>query len=278
MIPGHSNILSELLSLKKLPFQKSVRAHLMMNWLLIRIFGIRESGSVDLAGIRTYYCDRDFFLFVFREIFLNFCYYINLGKSNPKIIDCGSNIGLSVLFFKMFYPNSSIIAFEPQPDAFSCLEKTIQCNQITEIDIHQALLTTKPGPSSLFVDSTKPGSLIASTEAKRMSDKSIKVEGVRLSSFISDNVDLVKIDVEGGEYELIFDLVDSGKISKVSHLLIEYHHHIDVQKDHFSEFLIQLELAGFGYQIYSHEFTPYKSYRFQDIIVYAYNKKILPTP
>ena len=61
--------------------------------------------------------------YLFKEIFLSNEYYFDTSKSDPKIIDCGANIGMSILFFKKLYPTSSIIAFEPNPYAFQSIRK-----------------------------------------------------------------------------------------------------------------------------------------------------------
>ncbi len=49
--------------------------------------------------------------FLFREIFIDKDYYVPLNNNSPIIIDCGSNEGLSILFFKMIYPDSKIFGF-----------------------------------------------------------------------------------------------------------------------------------------------------------------------
>lgn len=56
------------------------------------------------------------------ELFLDEVYRFNSNNNNPKIIDCGSNIGLSIIFFKRMYPNSEIIAFEPDNEIFNILK------------------------------------------------------------------------------------------------------------------------------------------------------------
>jgi FkbM family methyltransferase len=43
----------------------------------------------------------------------------------PVIIDCGGNIGLSVLYFKYLFPNSVITVFEPSPPVFEILKENI---------------------------------------------------------------------------------------------------------------------------------------------------------
>ncbi len=48
----------------------------------------------------------------FDEIFIQQLYKIKLA-SDCYIIDCGANIGLSVIYLKQLLPNATILAFEP---------------------------------------------------------------------------------------------------------------------------------------------------------------------
>jgi hypothetical protein len=52
-------------------------------------------------------------LFLFEEIFVNETYFIE-GRRN-SIVDSGSNIGLSILYFKLRDPDAEVTAFEPDP-------------------------------------------------------------------------------------------------------------------------------------------------------------------
>ena len=54
-----------------------------------------------------------------KDIFVRRIYHFESHRSDPLIIDCGSNIGLSILYFVSTYPSSRVIAFEPDPDDLS---------------------------------------------------------------------------------------------------------------------------------------------------------------
>lgn len=51
----------------------------------------------------------------------------------PLIIDCGANIGVSVLEWKYRWPTSRIICFEPDPFAFEILETNIKKNDLPNV-------------------------------------------------------------------------------------------------------------------------------------------------
>src|SRR5690606_3275073 len=45
------------------------------------------------------------FIYQYKEIFADNSYRFESENDHPVIIDCGSNIGLSILFFKELYPH-----------------------------------------------------------------------------------------------------------------------------------------------------------------------------
>ena len=123
-----------------------------------------------------------------------------------------------------------------------------------------------------------------STLRQRHSGPSIVVPARRLSEFISTDIDLLKIDIEGAEREVLNDLATTGKLRNVRRLHLEYHHHIDASEDNLSSVLGLMEENGFGYQLRAdvHQW-PAEEQRsggrqwpteasFQDISIYCYQK------
>jgi hypothetical protein len=97
----------------------------------------------------------------------------------------------------------------------------------------------------------------------------------RLSSFITDEVDLVKLDVEGAEWGVLEDLVGSGAAGRVRRMIIEYHHHIERREDALGDFLNLLVRGGFGYQIGAYYNAPVNEAAepaYQDVQIHAYRR------
>src|SRR5262245_6977657 len=73
-------------------------------------------GTVDLIDYTISFCGGGAsFVYMFEEIFAKASYSFHSDTDRPLIFDCGSNIGMSVLFFKKLYPTARITAFEPDP-------------------------------------------------------------------------------------------------------------------------------------------------------------------
>jgi FkbM family methyltransferase len=229
--------------------------------------------------------------FLFDEIFVKLDYFFASRRADPFILDCGSNIGISILFFKALYPEARIVGFEPEEYTCTLLEKNVASNGLSGVQVHQAALGMEGSTVDFFVDPESPGSLLMSSvreslpKSRNLRQTRLPLQivpmnifllrQVKLSAFIDREVDLLKLDVEGAEDSVLQDLVASGTISKIDQMIVEYHHHIDKSKDAFSAFLSQLERSGFGYQISgSYPISARVSRRqaYQDVQVYAYRK------
>ena len=221
-------------------------------------------------------------MFLFEQIFRDHEYLFRSERADPLIVDCGSNIGMSILFFKALYPEASVIGFEPDEQAYALLKRNIASNGLSGVQVHRAAVGMEDSTVDFFVDPEWSGSLNSSTNRNLMPKKGTVVQQVRLSTFIDGRVDLLKLDVEGAEGAVLQDLVSSGVISNVDQIIAEYDHHIDENIDKLSEFLSQLEENGFGYQIATqfrdeNNLTSARLSRghaYQTILVYAYQKGI----
>jgi hypothetical protein len=101
--------------------------------------------------------------------------------------------------------------------------------------------------------------------------REIIVKAGKLSAYIDGPVDLVKLDVEGAEWDVMTDLKNSGKLSLIRRLIIEYHHKIGSQASCLGRFLSLLEEEGFEYQIAAAGCDPIaRQGVYQDILIGAY--------
>src|SRR5690606_29753371 len=101
-------IRSKLSDIKRLrsiglnPFQEKALKHNNDNTLKV----------YQLFGNKLMYVNGFDLLHSLKEIFVEEVYKVQL-RPNPLIIDCGANIGLSVIYFKRHFPDARVIAFEP---------------------------------------------------------------------------------------------------------------------------------------------------------------------
>lgn len=57
------------------------------------------------------------------------------NSPNPHIIDCGANLGMSIIYYKQLYPEASIIAFEADEYIFSFLEKNVKSYEYKDAEL-----------------------------------------------------------------------------------------------------------------------------------------------
>lgn len=122
-----------------------------------------------------------------------------LLPDSPTVVDVGANIGNHALFFAKV-TGAKVLAFEPNPEAYSILEANVALNQLTEeIDLHKIGVGSGEGRGEINNVSD-----INLGMAKVVSAEGGSVEIRSLDDVLgSQHVDLIKIDVEGMECEVL---------------------------------------------------------------------------
>jgi FkbM family methyltransferase len=238
-------------------------------WRSLKLLPRQGPVSVRLGSLTLYGHNRGELSFLFDEIFVKQEYAVPIARNDPVILDCGANIGFATLYFKLRWPAARVISFEPNPSCFQLLQRNVEENGLGGVTLVQAACGKSTGAISFFVNPSF--SLRSSIDARRANgDQEIQSKLVRLSEHITGEVDLLKVDVEGSEWEIMEDLVTSGKLACIQRMVIEYHHRIGTTRAELSRFLRTLEDAGFTYDLVSHipsaiRFTGC----FQDVMLYA---------
>ena len=162
-----------------------------------------------------------------KEKFVEGQYYFDNEKQEPVVIDCGANIGISALYFKSLYPHAIVHCFEPYSKAVDYLKRNIAANNLENVFVYQEAVSALDGEIKLNIPADanmlNPTVLVAKDSTVFEIVKSVK-----LSSFVNsikENIDLIKLDVEGAEYDIVEDLNNSGILAtgKVRMLVVEYH-------------------------------------------------------
>lgn len=84
----------------------------------------RTSGVERCCGFTVRINDGLNFYILYKDIFIKRIYHFEAQRPDPLILDCGSNIGMSILYFKHVYPKARIIGFEPDPAIYPMLGRT----------------------------------------------------------------------------------------------------------------------------------------------------------
>jgi FkbM family methyltransferase len=196
-----------------------------------------KKNSTILFGKSIKITNSFWYLHGIQEIFIDEVYNFYCNEDNPVIIDCGSNIGLSIIYFKKLYPNAQIIGFEPDKFIFKVLQNNLLQFSIKDAKLFDKAVWINEKPL-LFKRNGSVGGHLSDIE----DNDTERVETVRLKDFLHTKVDFLKIDIEGAEFEIIKDCEE--KLNNVSNIFIEYHSfHYNPQM--IGELLIILKNAGF---------------------------------
>lgn len=211
-------------------------------------------------------------LYLIKEVFDREVYYFRTSRDAPLVLDCGANIGVAALYIKRLYPHARIVCYEPFPEAFAALCANVESNGLRQIELHQLALAPTAGEAELHFDAEHLGSLSMSLRPERIRGASHVVETTRLSDAITGHVDLLKMDIEGVEFEVLAEAAERGKLRLVDQIIVEYHHHITETEDRLAGLLDLLEREGFGYRIRAKYRPRAEPTEFQDILLHAYRR------
>ncbi len=195
-----------------------------INIILNKIFNFINKITINSTNnliIRQNTTDKDVFkdIFIARELLLPFKL-----KNVKLIIDAGAYTGISSVYLQKKYPNSKIIAIEPEQSNFKILKKNTNCFSKIRA-INAGLWYKKCYLKILNRQTGKWGFKTIETNNKKEATKSITITEI-LKEEKYNKVDILKIDIEGAEKEL-FSKNYKDWIKKVRVLIIELHDRIN---------------------------------------------------
>ena len=178
----------------------------------------------QIDGLQLSVPDSHSFLSSYKDIFRDEIYKFKTDTPQPYIIDIGSNIGLSVLFFKKIYPNAQITAIEADPHIFKYLKKNIHGNGFTDI----TLINKAAWDEDTTLKFSSKGADV-SRIAYTGDENIVSVPAFNVSILLNNKpVDMLKIDIEGAE-KIVLEAC-KNYLSNVNNLIVEYHSKVDEEQ------------------------------------------------
>lgn len=201
-----------------------------------------ELKNVHLNGINFYYKNPFEFLHTYKELFIAESYKFRANQNAPIIIDCGSNIGLSVLYFLKTHPQAIIHAYEPDDDNFEILKKNCAPFESANLQLHKAAVWNADGTVSFNASATEASHIV---DDKSQNTKSVSC--VRLKNLLLqyDTINFLKLDIEGAEWEVMQDI--KNELTRVQNFFLEYH---GKTMETFKLAKMMAILEGSGFQVY----------------------------
>jgi FkbM family methyltransferase len=151
---------------------------------------------------------------VYDDVFVSGQYNVEAGGAQ-FIVDAGAHIGLASVYFAQRYPNARVVAVELEGANYRMLKLNARAYP-NIVPIHAGLWS-----SAMGLKIVNHGADTWSFRAEAGTDvPSVTVQGL-LNRFGSSCVDVLKIDIEGGEKEVLEH--SDGWIERVKMLVIELH-------------------------------------------------------
>lgn len=182
------------------------------------LYRLKPGGPEKNVWLRTYSGDIE----MLYEIFWRNVYSNNQIRWNQltNIVDLGANIGMTSLFFAQ-KTQATIYAVEPDPDNFEQLTHNladeISASRLVPV---QAAIAAEDKPLFLHKNQKSYNSTVSGT-----TESDIVVRGMTIKTLFREmyleQVDLLKIDIEGGEEDLFS--VELDWLEMVNNIVMECH-------------------------------------------------------
>jgi len=137
------------------------------------------------------------------------------------VADLGANIGLFSGWLLTRRPDARVVAFEPDPDNAALLEEFVRTNgRASDWTLVRACAAAHDGEVRFIA-----GQLAASRLAAAADDEGAvtTLPAVDVFPYLTE-ADFVKVDIEGGEWDLLVD--DRFRDLRARALVLEYHSHL----------------------------------------------------
>lgn len=161
-------------------------------------------------------------------------------REGDVICDIGANIGFYTLWLvSLGVPRTTVVAIEPNPAVYAALSENVRLNGYANVVTVHAAVGERNGEVSFGVvkDAPSVGSVLAKDAEQ------ITVPMRKLSTILAENglarCDVLKIDVEGYEYQALMPYLSATPVESWPRLLVVENNHRASQweGDLISEFL-----------------------------------------
>jgi FkbM family methyltransferase len=131
-------------------------------------------------------------------------------RPGDTAVDVGANVGYyTLLFARRVGPDGRVFAFEPDPANFELLRRNVERNGYRNVVLSPLAASDRCGPARLFLSGSNAGDHRTYDPADGR--PSLDIETVPLDRFFAGYpgpVDLVKMDIQGGEFAALTGMRD----------------------------------------------------------------------
>jgi len=194
---------------------------------------------------------------VFNEIFKfrEYCQAETIIKeAKNAIIDIGAHVGFFSLYAAALNPNIKIYALEPETNNFLALNQNIKLNpEFKKIKLINIALGSTTGQEILYLSADSHNHSFL--KAKNKINQELLVKTTGLSDFCRNQniakISLLKMDIEGGEHEIIKNFSES-EWALIDNFFLEVH---ETELGFYQSLEKILRPKGFSVQVFPCQFA-----------------------
>jgi FkbM family methyltransferase len=138
------------------------------------------------------------------------------------IIDIGAGLGDFTVYAAHRCPNGHVLAYEPFPESFALLQQNVTLNNLQNVEAKPYAIAEKSGSLALNIGLGEA----VQHSTTRAGAHTIEVRAITLQQVFAehgfDRCDLLKMDIEGGEYAILRGL-SADLLKRVQRIALEYH-------------------------------------------------------
>lgn len=151
---------------------------------------------------------------------------ISTLKPNSIFFDIGANYGIYTILAAKLSPKGNIHSFEPQAQLYNCIIKSVSLNHFNHVKTNRLIVSNKSEPIELYLPDSEDMSGYASVlKHDWLSSQKVLIEAISIDNYVRQNniqyINLIKIDVEGFEFDVLLGARNSLIKKLIKKLIVE---------------------------------------------------------
>lgn len=146
-------------------------------------------------------------------------------RPGGTFVDLGANEGFfTVLGARLVGPVGRVLAIEPQERLLPVLQKNLTLNELANVEVERSAVSDREGRATLYL---RPTTNNGSSGLFEIGGETQVVELKPLSRVVDergiDGIDLMKIDIEGSEYEAVMGSPELFRSGRIKTIALDFH-------------------------------------------------------
>ena len=174
-----------------------------------------------------------------KDYFLNIENNIIIQNFSGTVIDIGAHHGIFSIFAAS--KGFKVLSYEPNPINFAVLKRNSEENSDLNIKLFNEAVSNKSEFLNFNMGKTSTtGALVNSQRDWKRTNDDIKVQCLCINQILNEhrNIKILKIDCEGGEYEIIKS-ISNNNLKKIEIFYIEVHPTKNYRVEQFDNILYE---------------------------------------